>query len=209
MEDEPRKPEIPEGWRSEASLVGEWGLKRSEFAEYRTSRLREGYHYGKPQGLQIYLSPVGIEAAMRHFKPPPREAVIAQKLAERAEELSKWAHPPIPGTPLDENICRCLASWGNPRMVRVQNGLGRVFYVRVRSNKNFRVGLLLDLRSCRRVWREHEPNGDGLYGGLPVYELMIPPPRFPGRWGWSALTNPHFGRREQYVRRQRESPRER
>lgn len=206
MDEEPKKAEIPEGWRSEASLAGEWGLKRSELAEYRDSRLRSGYHYGKPQGLQIYFSPAGIDAALRHFKPPPREAVIAQKLAEHAAELARWAHPPIPGTPLDENICRALVPWGNPRMVRVQNGEGKVFYIRVRSNKNFRTGLLVDLRSCRRASRENY-NDDGKMSGIPTYELMIPLPRFPGRWGWSALTNPHFGRREQYVRRQRESPR--
>jgi hypothetical protein len=94
-------------------------------------------------------------------------------------------------------------------MVRVQNGSGQVFYIRVRSNKNFRAGLLVDLRSCHRIWRDKNEAGpgDGMQSGLPTYELMIPLPRFPGRWGWSALTNPHFGKREQYVRRQRESPR--
>jgi hypothetical protein len=211
MEEEAlKKAEIPEGWRSEASLAGQWGLSRAELAEYRQSRLREGYHYGKVGGLVIYFTPDGIEQALRHFKPPSREAVIAAKMAARAQELAKWAHPPVPGTPLDANIARVLTALGNPRMIRAQTGEGRVFYVRVHSTKNFRKGMLLDLRSCRRVWNGNdgrEEHGDGKQNGLPVYELMIPCPRFPGRWGWSALTNPHFGRARAYASRVRESPR--
>lgn len=204
----PKKAEIPEGWRSEASLAGEWGLSRADLAEYRTSRLREGIHYGKPVNTQIYFTPAGIDMALRHFKPPPREAVIAAKMAAKAEELDRWAHPPLPGTPLDANIARVLMPLGNPRMIRCETGRGEVFYVRVHSTRNFRKGMLLDLRSCRRIWRdEHERSGDGKQNGIPVYELMIPSPRFPGRWGWSALTNPHFGRHESYLRRMRESPR--
>jgi hypothetical protein len=206
-EDALKRAEIPEGWRSEASLAGEWGLSRMELADYRRSRLREGIHFGKPGGLQIYFTPDGIEQAIRHFKPPPRDAVIAAKMAARAEELAKWAHPPIPGTPLDENIGRVLTALGNPRMIRAETGEGQVFYVRVHSTKNFRKGMLLDLRSCRRFWRDGTAGGDGKQNGIPVYELMIPCPRFPGRWGWSALTNPHFGRARDYASRVRESPR--
>lgn len=187
-----KAPSIPAGWRSEHSLAGLWGLKHHELAEYRQSRLREGIHYGKPQGLAIYYSPEGIELAIRHFRPPSVEAVMAQKVASRAEELRQWAHPPVPGTPLSENICRVLPSMGNPRMVRVENSAGKVFKVKVRSNANFHTGMLLDLRSCRLIsWGSAGPE---------LYELMIPLPRFSGRWGWSALTNPHLGRVKSYAR---------
>lgn len=191
------------GWRSEAGLAGEWGIKRHEMAIYRQSHLREGLHYGRPGGLQIYFTPEGISVARAHFRPKSVEILRAEKMSERAAEMGEWAMPPLPGTPLDENVCRVLTSRQNPRLVRVVNGVGEIAYVEVTSNKKFRPGMLLDLRSCVRLRKE--------WGSGRVqherYRLMIALPRYNGRWGYSVLTNPNLGRLGQYIRRGRDYPR--
>jgi hypothetical protein len=183
---------IPEGWESERGLAGRWDVDVKGLAHYRQGNLREGIHYGRPNGLQIYYTVEGIRALREHFQPRGLEEIEVERLAEKQKEQSGYALPPVPGTALSEKICRVTRLCGNPRMVTLENGEGKGFYLYVRNNSKFRKGMLVDLRSCERRW-------DG--GPLPSYELRIPLPRYAGRWGYSALTNAWLGRSGEYIRR--------
>ena len=196
---------IPEGWMREAKIAGSWGLQVRELAEYRKVYLRPEYHWGKFGGLAVYWSPEGIELGRAHFNPPDPEELYRRKVMARQEEYARWAAPPKPGTPLSEHICRVVRHAQNPRMIRVADVNGKVAHIWVRSNIKFREGMLVDLRSCHIMGEE--PDGHTMRSTLsnptrPVlYELMIPLPRYIGRWGYDSSTPGYIGRSGSYFKR--------
>jgi hypothetical protein len=200
---EEEEREAPAGWEREVKLVGRWGLGKGELAEYRKVYLRPEYHW-KRIGLTVWYSPEGIAVAKKHFEPPEPEELWRRKVAEKRAEVAKWAGPPEWGTPLSERVCRVCKGLRNPRMIRVENMDGKKALIRVRSSRNFREGMLVDLGSCRVM--DHEPDGHTMrvssgMGGPVLYELMIPLPRYEGRWGYDERTVGYIGRSGSYFKR--------
>jgi hypothetical protein len=196
---------VPFGWVSENKVAGGWGMRVGELADYRKVYLRGDYHW-KRIGMRIYYSPEGIEVAKKHFNAAEPEEVYRKKCEAKREEFAKWAPPPKAGTPLSERVCRVLKSHGNPRMIRVGDIGGKVSYIKVRSSTKFREGMLVDLGSCRIVTEEadgHQMRSSrGMSEERPVlYELMIPPPRFVGLWGYDSTTQGYIGRSGGYFKR--------
>jgi hypothetical protein len=199
-----REEEVPVGWESERKLAGGWGIRFSELVDYRKVYLRPEYHWRRI-GLQIYYSPEGIGVAKKHFNAPDPVELYERKVAMKREEYARWAPPPVSGTPLSERVCRVVKPLANPRMIRVVDVAGKPAHIMVRSVVNFREGMLMDLGSCRVMYAE--PDGHNMRSTLgnpdrPVlYELMIPLPRYLGRWGYDGSTVGYIGRSGAYFKR--------
>jgi hypothetical protein len=196
--------EVPLGWEKEKKVAGSWGMRHGELADYRKVYLRPEYHW-KRIGLEIWYSPEGIEVARKHFEPPDAEELYRRKVAAKRLEVAKWAAPPVFGTELSERVCRVMKPNANPRMIRVEDKHGKRAHVLVRSNLNFREGMLVDLGSCRVMSREPDGHTQRVTLGNPdrpvLYELMIPLPRYPGRWGYDERTSGYIGRSGAYFKR--------
>jgi hypothetical protein len=197
--------EVPVGWESEHKAAGGWGIGIGELADYRKVYLRPEYHW-KRIGMRIYYSPEGMAVAGKHFGVVEPEELWRRKCAAKVAEYGKWAAPPSFGTHLSESICRVVKGHGNPRMIRAMDVNGKVSHIMVRSNLNFREGMLVDLGSCRIM--SEEPDGHrmrvsrGMSAGRPMlYELMIPLPRYAGRWGYDGSTAGYIGRSGSYFKR--------
>jgi hypothetical protein len=154
--------------------------------------LREGLHYLSDSG-RIWYTQAGERLIREHFRPPAEEVILAAKATRKIEELAQWMLPPVPGTPLSENIVRVRRLAKNPRLVLCSDVNGKKVIVRCQTNNKFKIGMLVDLRSCQAVVREgfnaDRPDID------PIYDLKIPLPRFPGVWGYSVLTGLRTGQR--------------
>jgi hypothetical protein len=199
---------VPEGWERESAVAGKFGIKVSELSEYRKAYMRAGYHWERWGGMTIWLSGEGVELARGYFEPGEEGEVWRKKVKEREEEVGRWAGPPGKGIEVGGSVCRVLKGCRNPRMVRVMDEKGGVNRVKVRSAVNFREGMLVDLRSCRKVWDEVE-GGEGrgrVSGGMKergaeqLWELMIPLPRYAGRWGYEGGEG-YIGRAGSYFKR--------
>jgi hypothetical protein len=195
--------EVPVGWESERKLAGGWGLRFTELVDYRKVYMRPEYHWRR-FGLGIYYSPEGIAVAKKHFNAPDPVELYERKVAAKREEYARWAPPPGIGAELSERVCRVLKPLANPRMLRVVDVAGKLAHVRVRSTVNFREGMLVDLGSCRVMYEEPDGHSMRASSGMdrPVlYELMIPLPRYLGRWGYDVATVGYIGRSGAYFKR--------
>jgi hypothetical protein len=206
MSEEAMVEEVPAGWVHEHKVAGGWGMRVSELAEYRKVYLRPEYHWRR-YGLRIFYSREGIEVAKRHFNAPEPEELYRRKVEAKVAEVERWAGPPTAGTELSLTVCRVMKGCRNPRMIRVVNSEGRLAHIMVRSALNFREGMLVDLGSCKRC--RYEPDGHPNRATLGmerpiVYELMIPLPRFVGRWGYDGKTEGYIGRSGAYFKRRQE-----
>jgi hypothetical protein len=200
--------EVPGGWESERKLAGEWGLRYSELVDYRKVYLRPEYHWRR-LGLRIYYSPEGRGVAKKHFGAPDPVELYERKVAAKREEYARWAPPPKVGTELSERVCRVLKPLANPRMLRVVDVAGKLAYIRVRSVVNFREGMLVDLGSCRVMFDEPDGHNMRVSSGMDrpmLYELMIPLPRYLGRWGYDGSTVGYIGRSGAYFKRNQNVP---
>jgi hypothetical protein len=193
------------GWVHEHKVAGGWGIGVSELADYRKVYLRPDYHW-RMVGVRVYYSPEGMMVAKKHFGVPEAEEVYRRKVEAKRAEYARWAAPPRAGTALSEVICRVVKPLLNPRMIRVMDVNGKLAHILVRTSTNFREGMLMDLGSCRLVWEE--PDGHNMRSTRSMsdrrpllYELMIPLPRYVGRWGYDESTVGYIGRSGSYFKR--------
>lgn len=170
------RPAVNDFQKSERALVKEWGLPMVELADARRGHLRSNVHYQWREN-QIWYSPAGVEEMLRYVVPRDRDEILDGVEAKRQAELARA----LPHTyPLSDTIVAVERIWANPRLLRCVNAVGGQVTLRVRSNRHFRRGMRINLKTqCVWLGDRDQITQRGTVG---YYEFVDTPPRLPGRW---------------------------
>jgi hypothetical protein len=154
----------------ERQLMIDWHRTLPELADMRRAYLRKGIHFQWRDG-QMWYSQAGLDLLKTYIG--PNEDFEEKK--ETALQQAITRQLPL-RYPLSEDVVAVDRIWANPRLIQCRDVNNATVSVRVRTNKNFRKGMRINLATqCVKVYSP----GSHI---VRTYEFQDPCPRLPGRW---------------------------